>query len=163
MFYVLDNYMRSVNVINVYIQTCRFAWKPRPCEHLFIIIMTSHEDNTTRICLSRGHILKNAIGNQRLITWFGKSCRIFELGWHLNWAMPNSLQQPLFKYNIALTPHCHKSWKSFPLRIVNPTNMQWVATIFNVFEDYPGAHLGYFQYYSTDNGLKSTLTSITMP
>ena len=103
------------------------------------------------------------VSDQGLIKWFGKSCRIFQLGWHLNWAMPNSLRHHLFKYNIALTPHCHESWKSFLLRIVNPTNMQWVAAIFNVFENYPGAHLGYFQYYSTDNGLKSTLTSITMP
>ena len=28
------------------------------------------------------------------------------------------------------------------LSIVNPTNMQWVAAIFNVFKNYPGAYLG---------------------
>ena len=31
------------------------------------------------------------VSDQRLIKWFGKSCRIFELSLHLNLAMPNSL------------------------------------------------------------------------
>ena len=30
----------------------------------------------------------------------------------------------LFKYNIVLTPHCHESYISYLLSIVNPTNMQ---------------------------------------
>ena len=31
------------------------------------------------------------VSDKKLIKWFGKSCRIFELGLHLNWAMPTSL------------------------------------------------------------------------
>ena len=53
----------------------------------------------------------------------------------------------LLKYNIVLAPHCHKSCISYLLSIVNPTNMQWVVAIFNVSENYPGAHLGDFQCY----------------
>ena len=78
------------------------------------------------------------VSDQRLMKWIGKSCSISELGLHLNY---------LLKYNIVLTPHCHESCISYLFSIVNPTNMQWVAAIFNVFENYPGAHLGDFQYY----------------
>ena len=51
----------------------------------------------------------------------------------------------LFKYNIVLTPYCNESHISYLLSIVNPTNMQWVVAIFNVFENYPGEHLGDFR------------------
>ena len=87
------------------------------------------------------------VPDQRLIKWFGKSCRIFKLSLHLNWAMPNSLPHHLFKYNIVLTPHWHNSFISYLLSIVNHTNVQWVAAIFIVYENYPGAHLGDIQYY----------------
>ena len=31
--------------------------------------------------------------------------------------------------------------------------MQWVAAIFNVFENYPDAHLGDFQYYKAESNI----------
>ena len=41
----------------------------------------------------------------------------------------------LFKYNNVLTPHCQKSCISYLLSIVNATNIQLVAAIFNVLEN----------------------------
>ena len=49
----------------------------------------------------------------------GKSCRIFELGLHLNNAMPTSL--PTSVVNIQ---QYHETYISYLLSIDNPTNMQ---------------------------------------
>ena len=66
----------------------------------------------------------------------------FQMG-HANFFYPHQL----FKYNIVLTPHCHESCILYLLSIVNPTNIQWEAAIFYVFENYPGAHFWDLQYY----------------
>ena len=78
----------------------------------------------------------------------GKSCRIFELGLHLNKAMPTSL--PTSVVNIQ---QYHETYISYLLSIDNPTNMQWVAPIFNVFENYPGAHLEIFNTTKVGNAI----------
>ena len=53
------------------------------------------------------------VSDQRLIKWFRKSCRIFELGLHLKWAMPNSL--PI---SIVYIQHCINSQLSRKLHFL---------------------------------------------
>ena len=51
------------------------------------------------------------VSDQRLIKWFGKSCRIFELSLHLNWVMPTSLPASIVNIqhciNSLLLPNMH--------------------------------------------------------
>ena len=55
--------------------------------------------------------------------------------------LPTSIVYKQHQINSPLSRKMHF------LSIVNSTNMQWVAAICNVFENYPGANLRNFQYY----------------
>ena len=108
------------------------------------------------------------VSDQKLLKWF-RNLAIYSSSVCM-YTGPNPNQ--LFTNNIKLTLHYHKSWISYLLSIVNPTNMQWMVAIFKVFENDhrclfhkffsitliisgmeifflngPGAHLGDFQYY----------------
>ena len=72
----------------------------------------------------------------------------FRNGWYVSEACFLSLKKTsVSKYNNVLTPDCHESCISYLWSILNPTNMQWDAAIFNVIENYLGSHLGDLQYY----------------
>ena len=59
--------------------------------------------------------------DQRLIKWFGKTFRIFDLGLYLNWAMPTSPPAS----NIVLTPLCHESCISYLLSKTHKICTKW--------------------------------------
>ena len=66
------------------------------------------------------------VSDQRLIKWFGKSCHIFELSLHLNWAMPTSLPA-----SIVYIQHCINSLPSRNMQVLKiPQMCTWV-----IFED----------------------------
>ena len=63
---------------------------------------------------------------------------MFELGLHLNWAMPTSLPT-----SVVYIQHRINSLLSRKLHFLPPMS----GGLFSFFENYPGAHLGDFEYY----------------
>ena len=72
------------------------------------------------------------VSDQRLIKRFGISCRTFQLSLHLTRPRQHPYPHQLFTYNTVLTRLYHESCIFYLLSIVNSTNMQRVAAIFNV-------------------------------
>ena len=74
------------------------------------------------------------VSDQRLIKCFGKSCRIFELSLHLNWAMPTSLHASIVYIHWYLQ-HC------INFLLLRNNCMCYLSKI----ENHPNVHLGNFQ------------------
>ena len=60
------------------------------------------------------------VSDQRFIKWVGKTCRIFDLGLHLNWAMPTSLPESIVQIQHCINSPLSRKLHFLPFKYCKP-------------------------------------------
>ena len=82
------------------------------------------------------------VSDQTLIKWFGKSCRIFELGFHLNWAMPNSLPASVVEIQHCISSPLSQKLYFLPFNYCKPHKYSTSGGHFQCLQKLPRCTFG---------------------